>query len=112
LRSSVRDHLRFWHMLTCRLELLQQAIHVVDVIIRTLAILRLFIVSATSREPGSRRMIDSRKGAISNAIAINVLVSRKAAKLIKVFFTQTLSTIQRLGRIFKWMRHPVVHSEI
>src|SRR5262245_47546320 len=56
LRRAVRDHLGFGNKAACGLKFARQALHVVLIVIRTLAVLRLFVVTAAPREISSSRM--------------------------------------------------------
>ena len=93
-------------------ELVRQAVHVVGVIVRTLAVLRLLVVSAAAREPCRSGMVGSRQGAIADAVAVHVLVAREAAQPFQIFRGQHLAAIHRLLGILERLRHPVVHAEI
>src|SRR5262249_48253331 len=99
-----------WHERAGGLELAIQALQVVLVIIRTLAVLSMLVVAAAAREVRCSGMIRSRQGAVRNRVAIHVFVAREAAQTIEIFFGQDFPTVYRLGGIGKWLRHPIVHA--
>jgi len=64
------------------LELVREAIHVVDVIVLALAVLGLVVVAAAAREIGRGRMIGAGERAIADAIAVQIPVARETAQLV------------------------------
>ncbi len=95
-----------------RLPLAVQAVQVVDVIFRTLGVLRLFVVSAAARKPCCIRVLGSGQGAVADAVAVHVLVARKAAQPVQILLAQNLAAIQRRLRIREGIADPVVHADI
>src|SRR5450755_4114669 len=88
LGVAVPRQFRPWNKRTRRLELLIDSLHVTFEIVRTLAILRLLIVPATTREISCRRMIRPRQSAITNAIAIHIFIASKTARFNNIFLSQ------------------------
>src|SRR5262245_26090842 len=87
---------RLRHLFARRLVFFAQAIHVVLVIVWTLAICRFFIVAASTCEVRGSMMIGSRKRAVGNAVSIDVGVTLKTAQAFQVFRVQNLSAIELL----------------
>src|SRR5581483_7754863 len=69
-------------------KLMIEALHVIGVVVRPLAILRFLIMAAAAREVSGARMVGPRKSAIADAIAVHVLVAGKSAETIEVFLAQ------------------------
>src|SRR5690348_9099786 len=79
-RRSVCNDFRFRYYTARGFKLARKPLHVVVIIVRTFAVLRLLIVSATSREVGSRRMIGSWQCTVGNRVAIYIFIARKSAQ--------------------------------
>src|SRR5215472_6053823 len=73
-----------------------QTVHVVPVVVGTLAVMAFLVVSATAGKPRPLRVIDARQGAIADAVVIHVFVARESTEAVKIFFAQNLATLDRL----------------
>src|SRR5215471_15553245 len=87
-----------------------QPVHVVDVIVWSLTVLRFLIVAAASGEIGGLRHVGSRQGTVRDAIAIYVFVAGKSAQALQFFLGQNFSTSDWLFRIVERIGHPIVHA--
>src|SRR5580700_9608158 len=76
-----------------RLELPSQAIHVVGVVVGTLAVLASFVMATATSKPGGVGMIGARQGAIRDRVAVNVFVAEKTARLPQLFTRQNLAAL-------------------
>src|SRR5271165_4211396 len=95
MRGAVRDDsnlvacithdLRLGHDVPRILELVPQAVEIVLVVIRPLAVLGFLVVPTPASEPCALRMVDARQRAIANAVAVDVFVASKSSKAIEVF---------------------------
>ena len=56
--------------------------------------------------------IRARQRAPADGVAVHVAIARKAAQPLEILGGQHLAAIQRLLRIRKRLRHPVVHAQI
>src|ERR1700733_6582393 len=97
---------------TCRLKPAVEALHVVRIIVGTFAVSGALIVSAASSKVSGRRMVRSRKSAVTDAVAVDVLVAGKTSRLVEICFAQNLAALDRRSRILKRIGHPIVHAEI
>src|SRR5881394_296155 len=94
------------------LELAPQALHVAFIVFWAFAVLGFGIVAAAAREICRRPMLGSRQRAITNRVTVNVFVAAKATELVEILFGQNLPALNRLLRIEKRIRHPVVHAQV
>ena len=99
-------------MLARRLPLPVQPVQVVDVIFRTLGVLRFLVVSAAARKPCRIGVLGSGQRAIADAVSVHILIAGKAAKPIQIFLAQYFAAIQRRLRIRERIAHPVIHPDI
>src|SRR5580704_18179626 len=83
LRIRSLKNLRPRNERPCALELAIQPLHVVFVIVRALAVVRFVVMAAASRKVGCSRMIRSRQRAVAYAVAIQIPISCKTAKLVQ-----------------------------
>src|SRR5262249_1007879 len=112
LLAAIRDNFRTRRVRPPRFKLAVQALRVVLIVVGTLAVLRLLVVSRAAREISCRRVLCTRQRTIRNSVLIDVLVPCESAETIQILSTQHLAALQRLLRIWEWLRHPVVHSQI
>src|SRR5271155_684221 len=84
LRSAVGNHFGTRNKRPRRLELFVEALHAPLEIIRTLGVLRLFVVSAAASEICGERIPVARQRAVRNAIPVYIFVARKSTQLFKV----------------------------
>ena len=103
---------RLRHVLPGRIVLSVEAIHVVLVIVRTLAVHGLLVVPASTSEVRSRRVIRSRERAVRNTVSIHVGVTLEAPKFLEILNRKHLASIEFLRWIFERIRHPVVHAKV
>ena len=80
-------------MLPRGLELAQQAIHVVDVVVRPLAVLAVLVVARSARE--IRRHVVAGNRAIRDAVAVHILVAAPAADPLQRLRVEHLAAIER-----------------
>ena len=69
-------------------------------------------MAAAAGEIGRRGMVRSRQSTVSDAVAVEILIAGESAEPVQFFFAQHFAPLDRRGRIFEWIGHPVVHSEI
>ena len=103
------DH-RLRHVCPRRLELAREAVHVLDIIVRPLAVLAARIVARPAREVRRHPIAGNR--AVGNAVAVRILVASPLADLLERLLREHLAPVDRLVRILEAVRHPVVHAEI
>src|SRR5262249_20417357 len=101
LRGAIRNRLRLGHQTAGRLELAGKPLHIVVIIVRPLAVLRLLVVSAAACKVGGCRMIRSGQGAVWNGIAIHIFIARKSAQPPEILSGKELAALQRLFGIDK-----------
>ncbi len=106
----IRVHNRRRGMGARGLELASQAVHVVHVIVRSLAVLRLVVVAGAPRE--ERRHVIARHRAVRNAVTVNIPISAPFAQFLEHVGGKPLTPIDRLRRILEPLRHPVVHAQV
>ena len=94
------------------LELARQAVHVVGVVVGTLAVLRTSRCGRCRARTRPRRMIGAGQGAVADAVAVHIFVAREAAQPFEIFGGQNLAAVLRLLGILERLRHPVVHAQI
>ena len=111
-RLAIGHHFRPRNSRPGGLELLVDPFHITFEVVRTLAVLSLFIVTAASCKICRRRMFRTRQRAIADAITIHILVAGKTTCLLNVRPAQDFSAINRFVGIRERIRHPVVHPEI
>ncbi len=70
-------------------QLLQETIHRVDVIIRTLCISGFLVVSGPRREVCGQRMIGAGQRAIRNSVAVTVAIALEDAGFFSSFFRRS-----------------------
>src|SRR5438552_19038320 len=92
-------HLRLWNKRAHGLKFARYPFQVVHVVVFSLGVLRLFVMTAASREISRLRMIGSGQRAITDAVAIHVLVAGKSAQLFEVLRGQHLAALDGLGRV-------------
>src|SRR3974390_2736560 len=95
VRSAVRDdpdvvaciahHLRLGNYGACVLKLVPQAVEIVLVVVRTLAVLGVLVMPTAASEPCTLGMVDARQRAVADAVAIHVFVASKSPDSIEVF---------------------------
>ena len=54
----------------------------------------------------------ARQRAVADAVSVNVFVAGETAEAVEIFLAEHLAAIDRRGRIFERIGHPVVHAEI
>src|SRR5512143_170288 len=79
----IRDR-RGRDMLAHRLELERKPVHVLDVVVRPLAVLRLFVVPAAASEVGGRGVVCGRQGAVTYAVSVHVFVTRETTEPLQI----------------------------
>ena len=92
-------HDRLGHVLARGLELARQPLHVVHVVVRPLAVLRLLVVARAAREVRRHRL--ARDAAIRDAVAVDVLVASPLADLLQHLGVEALAAIERAIRILE-----------
>ena len=103
-------HHRLGHVLPRRLELAREPLHVANVVVRTLAVLRLLVVAGAAREVRGHLLAGDR--AVGNAIAVDVLVAAPLADARERFGIKALAAVERLVGIRERFGHPGVHPEV
>ena len=77
-------YLRTWNEGTRCLELAVEALHIIFVVVGTLAVVGVIVVTAASGEIGCRRMIGAGQRSISHTITIQIFVAGESAELRRI----------------------------
>ena len=109
---AVVFHLRLWNKRAHGLKFARHTVQVVHVVVFSLGVLSFFVMTAAAREISGLRMIGSRQRAITNAVAIHILVAGKSAQPFEVHRGQHLAALNGLERVLKAVGHPVIHPQI
>src|SRR4030095_7306545 len=84
------------HQLSCGLELASQPIHVLDVVVRTLAVLAPLVMTGSAGE--IRRHAVARNRAVWNPVTVHILVATPLADLFQGLGGEQLPTLDKLVR--------------
>src|SRR5947209_1878829 len=78
------------------LKFLREPLHIVEVVVGPLGVLRPLIMAGAASEVRSLRMIGTRERAIAHAIVVDILITSEPAKPCQILGAQYFAAIQRL----------------